>query len=125
MKPPVIPDTLRICRICEEELATLEGLCPDCYRVKRMMAASLDTHAGDKKGGFLAVRPSGLRGMSVDEALEWASGGVIHPQPRIQEVPAPAAATVPREHHHSALRWASYIAIAAFVLGFVFGRMCN
>jgi len=104
-----------MCSTCHEKRAWLgERECGDCLMETRMGLWLQSEHAlpGDWDAPW---------SMSVDEALAWASGGAIHAEPRITEVPLPAS----QEAQSMARRvtaWVGLLLLCAFTAGLLLGR---
>ena len=128
---PIIPERLRICRICEEELAESDGLCADCARVKRCMQAvepGWCEYCGPVCRGGAAHNARAEAGDRFADDLPAPGGGSVpvfeDPQfatPRITEVPLPPS----RAAELSARRvvaWAGLLVLLALAAGLIFGR---
>lgn len=107
-----------LCSTCQVAWAWLgERECGNCLFETRLGLWLLEEHPA-------RVEPSPW-GMSVDQALEWATSGVIHPEPRIQECAPPV--TMPRRRREEALAecvmaWVGLVALVMFVVGFAMGK---
>lgn len=140
--PQKSSQTRLLCSTCQVAWAWLgERECGDCLMVTRLAL-------------YLLTDPE-LRGreptpwaMSVDQALDWVSGGVIHAEPRIVEVPMcpcgcglterqrdsfrervpraprvkPKPVTVSQGQYRAALAWMGLAVLLAFTFGWLFGR---
>lgn len=141
---PVIPESLRICRACEEDLAQANGLCVDCERVRFLLAA----HEMHKRicldprcscGVAHPELPPGLRfiGDGMTKTFEPVGyrpcDGVAAPVyedpqftvPRISEVPQAMPLPSSREAEAAARRittWVGLLVLFAFASGWMFGR---
>jgi hypothetical protein len=132
MKLLTISAARPMCSTCHAARAWLgERECGDCLMETRL-ALWL------QEEGALPGDWAGPWSMSVDEALCWASGGVM--RPRIVEVPPatprdrfwerlplarPLPAMVTVSHFRSVVRWVSIAGIGMLMLGFVFGKFCK
>lgn len=126
-----VPQTRSLCSTCEVAWAWLgERECGDCLFVTRLERWLLAEHP-------VPHEPTPW-GMSVDEALEWATAGVIHPEPRIREVAAPsgrgevATPSVPPGYKpagatelvvRQVMVWAGLVLLIVFASGWLFGRL--
>jgi hypothetical protein len=119
-----------MCSTCHDKAAWLgERECGDCLIETKLSLWLQSEHA--QPGEWAAPWA-----MSVDEALRWASGGVVH-APRIQEVPPapvretfwdrlplarPLPAMVTVAHFKSVVRWMGLGVLLALTAGWLFGR---
>lgn len=127
MKAPTIPDTLRLCRICEDDLAAVGGLCVECDRLKYLLQVGEDE------------LPPPLRfvGDGATKTFKRAYGLPCEEAPaplRITEVPpdaVPQATALPASQERTALvaararrvvAWVGLLVMVVFIAGWLFGR---
>jgi hypothetical protein len=128
MSSKSMPHVRPLCSTCQVEWAWLgERECGNCLFETKLGLWLLEEHPVPHK-------PTPW-GMSVDQALEWVTSGVIHPEPRIQEVPPrdtfwerlplarPLPAMVTVAHFQSVVRWMGLAVLLALTAGWLFGRL--
>jgi hypothetical protein len=138
MSSKSMPHVRPLCSTCQVAWAWLgERECGDClFETKLGLWLLAEDHP-------LPGEPTPLA-MSLDQALDWVSGGVIHSTPRIREVAAPSGrvevpqrdtfwqrlplarplpAMVTVAHFQSVVRWMGLAVLLALTSGWLFGKL--
>jgi hypothetical protein len=110
MRPPVIPDTLRICTTCKDDLTALgERECADCLVVTRMAL-------------WLLRDPELPVATPMQDALRWATCDTMA-VPRITEVPQRQPSHAVRaEFARRVTPWLGLLGLLILSCGWLFGR---